>query len=1329
MPYKKNKLLNVDNIQLDGSSINITYPNTDLTLNPSGTGRVNIAGAWTLPKTSSNNGYVLTMGPSGVTSWQPAVGGTAAEATTATHLLGGLSGQIPYQSSEGQTTFVGPGLINQILTSNGSYGPVFSSTITVAAVNASAIYLNGHAVSTISNFVADLDDLTDVNISGYGVTGGKVLTYASTISQWIPQDIGSILGLGLAGSGYNTTVFTATGSTSSYTIEAGYSAQNILVLENGVMQVPSSDYNVSGSQLIFTSIPTAGAVYQVRYLATIYQENSATTATNINSGTAGDIPYQTGASQTTFLGIGANGAILVSNGTAPVWTATIANSQLANSSITLNGSTVNLGDSVNITALPSQTGNSGTFLTTDGTTATWAALPATGITFTASTTPHVSPIPGDKWYNTDNNRLYEYINDGTSNYWVDIQSLTVAEANNMYGGAAGSLIYQSTVSTTAFIPIATTSGWILTSDGTVPKWAAPAADVATTATNLNNGTAGQIPYQTSAGHTSFVGPGSVGQILTSNSVAGPQYTSTSSVHVGKADSALQWTTARTITVTGDLTGTVTFNGSSDATLTATITADSVALGVDTSGNYVGSGATSGYGLSGSLAAEGGTFTVTANSTSSNTADTIVYRDGSGDISISALSVAGNIVPTTNGTFNLGSPTNRFGTLYVSSSTVDIGGATISASADGTVSFTKVNVTATQASTSTVVNNALYVAGGAGIGGSLYVTGPAIFRDDVTFAGTTTYVLTTQSVYTDNIINIHTVNGDPNNPWTVDDGADVGFVFHYYKTQDSHGFLGWANDTGYLEWYGDGRENNGVFSSGTYGTFKTGAVKLVGGTANQGNATTGDLTVTGGVGIGGSLFVSGSITATTITASLSGNASSANLATTATNLAGGSLGKIPYQTAAGQTSFLDVGVDGQYLKSNGANSATFVNIYLDDLHNVSVPSPSAGNVLGWNTVSNAWTATKVSVALEIEAGSYDTDVFVADGTTSTYTIGYGYSADSVLVTVEGLVQIPTTDYSIVSNNLVFTEVISNGAVVHVKKLAQVFFDQTETLTLGAGSYTTSVFTGTGATYSFSIGSGYTADTILVTENGVLQVPITDYVISGSNLVFVNPPANGVTVQVRKLANVYYNAILTTATNLNNGSAGQIPYQTGAGQTDFTSLISITSANTATINGDLLPGTDVTYDLGSSTKRWKSLYVSTSTIYIGDFALGVTTSGLITVQNTLDPLAEPTTVIGPQGPQGPSGASVTGATGPQGPQGPTGPSGANGTIGVNGSTGPQGPTGPIGGTNQQVLYNNGGTTGGFGTWTGSVLQVSGSIEIGGSPAIVRSKMYGYNVLFGG
>ena len=51
-------------------------------------------------------------------------------------------------------------------------------------------------------------------------------------------------------------------------------------------------------------------------------------------------------------------------------------------------------------------------------------------------------------------------------------------------------------------------------------------------------------------------------------------------------SAATWTTARTVTLDGDLTGSVSINGSANATLTATIAANSVALGTDTTGNYM-----------------------------------------------------------------------------------------------------------------------------------------------------------------------------------------------------------------------------------------------------------------------------------------------------------------------------------------------------------------------------------------------------------------------------------------------------------------------------------------------------------------------------------------------------------------------------------------------------------------------------------------------------------------------------------------------------------------------------------------------------------------------
>ena len=60
-------------------------------------------------------------------------------------------------------------------------------------------------------------------------------------------------------------------------------------------------------------------------------------------------------------------------------------------------------------------------------------------------------------------------------------------------------------------------------------------------------------------------------------------------------SASKLTTARTITLTGDVTGSVSFDGTANANITATIASNSVALGIDTTGNYVAD-ATAGNGI-------------------------------------------------------------------------------------------------------------------------------------------------------------------------------------------------------------------------------------------------------------------------------------------------------------------------------------------------------------------------------------------------------------------------------------------------------------------------------------------------------------------------------------------------------------------------------------------------------------------------------------------------------------------------------------------------------------------------------------------------------------
>jgi hypothetical protein len=48
-----------------------------------------------------------------------------------------------------------------------------------------------------------------------------------------------------------------------------------------------------------------------------------------------------------------------------------------------------------------------------------------GITFTANSGVPTTANVGDQWWSTTDDILYEYINDGTSNVWLDISSSAI----------------------------------------------------------------------------------------------------------------------------------------------------------------------------------------------------------------------------------------------------------------------------------------------------------------------------------------------------------------------------------------------------------------------------------------------------------------------------------------------------------------------------------------------------------------------------------------------------------------------------------------------------------------------------------------------------------------------------------------------------------------------------------------------------------------------------------------------------------------------------------------------------------------------------------------
>lgn len=98
--------------------------------------------------------------------------------------------------------------------------------------------------------------------------------------------------------------------------------------------------------------------------------------------------------------------------------------------------------------------------------------------------------------------------------------------------------------------------------------------------------------------------------------------------------------------------------------------------------------------------------------------------------------------------------------------------------------------------------------------------------------------------------------------------------------------------------------------------------------------------------------------------LVGNSETATLATRATNIAGGSAGSIPYQTALGTTTFLPAGTPGYILKATGGNSITWGALALEKL--------TAGSYISYTgTGSPSYYDTQLPLTISVDATSANT----------------------------------------------------------------------------------------------------------------------------------------------------------------------------------------------------------------------------------------------------------------------------------------------------------------------------------------------------------------------
>ena len=129
-----------------------------------------------------------------------------------------------------------------------------------------------------------------------------------------------------------------------------------------------------------------------------------------------------------------------------------------------------------------------------------------------------------------------------------------------------------------------------------------------------------------------------------------------------------------------------------------------------------------------------------------------------------------------------------------------------------------------------------------------------------------------------------------------------------------------------------------------------------------------------------------------------------------------------------------------------------------------------------------------------------DNFTGNGVQTTFTLSTTpASINQTVVNYNGAFQLRSA-YSLTGPDITFSEAPANGSSIEVTT--------TMGATSGAGAFVTRTYTGNGVATTYTVTSGVTVSSVLVTENGLVQTPTVDYTISGSTLTFIVAPANGI-----------------------------------------------------------------------------------------------------------------------------------------------------------------------------------------------------------------------------
>jgi hypothetical protein len=214
---------------------------------------------------------------------------------------------------------------------------------------------------------------------------------------------------------------------------------------------------------------------------------------------------------------------------------------------------------------------------------------------------------------------------------------------------------------------------------------------------------------------------------------------------------------------------------------------------------------------------------------------------------------------------------------------------------------------------------------------------------------------------------------------------------------------------------------------------------------------------------------------------------------------------------------------------------------------------------------------------------DSTLFTSDGIQTVYTLSGSVNdvSDDIIVFINGVSQIPGVNYTLTSSNLTFNGTPSSGSKIDVRRANSIV-----SVTFITSSMGVEYFAGNNSSSQFTLTNGQTVlhnYDVLVSIDGLIQKPTTDYSITGSLLNFTVPPPNNTDVEVRYLSPQTFTIV--SGSGGGGGTGAGFPF---SGSAVITGSLLVTDYISGSFTGSLLGTSSYSNDSISSSYALTSSY---------------------------------------------------------------------------------------------------------------------------------------------